>query len=249
MKIVVIRPNKQLLAQTPASDFVGKALKKAKEARVSRQSSRAPKKAARLEKRAVRRMSRRERGSFFQRLKNDTVLFWNTRKAKIQAKRAAKGKKPILKKNRNQRPLVVAEGSDPNQPLVFQDMLPTVESRGGVLIQKTPDGKEVVLPPNTELVTVTTPAGEPIKIDKSDVNRRPIQYDQDDNPFVSYSEEEVDEYIGPSGQPELVRPEVDEQKGWKSLKKWQKGLIIGGTITGIALIGYAIYKATQKGDK
>lgn len=55
--------------------------------------------------------------------------------------------------------------------------------------------------------------------------------------------------VAPAAKTSVTAPaaiSTDKAKGWKSLKTWQKGAIIGGGVLLLAGAGYAIYKSQQK---
>jgi hypothetical protein len=214
--------------------------------RSARKTKRSGRKTIRQNRRAARKLTREQKGGLFANLKAKTQNFWEERKKRFSANKLKRQARREERKKDGARSLVLNEQKSisPDQPAVFNDVLPTVtKDSAGNIVKENPDG--TVVTGDITPMNVTTPAGENIVIDGNDLGGRSLTFDVDDNPVVEYVEDEVIEIRTDEGKNELVKKDDVEVKGWKSLKKWQKGAIIGGGILVLAGATLLIIKTSK----
>lgn len=213
------------------------------EIRKSRRTSRkATRQANRAQRQAVRKAKNVAR-------KNRLGSWWQARKAKWSAAKLERQAKRKARKNARKLTLSskmdrVQAGTEADTPIIFTDELPEVNMQpDGTAVKNLPDGTQEIVDP-TNIQTIQSPTGEPVIVDINDTDGRNIVFDED-IPVVEYTEDEVIEIVDENGQEAFVREKDTEEKGWKSLKTWQKGAIIGGSV--LVLVGgiYLIVKASK----
>lgn len=212
-----------------------------------RSGMRAARKTKRQERKAARKLNREQKGGLFANLVEKTQNFWEERKKRFSENKLQRQARREERKKAGARSLVLNEAKSisPDQPAVFNDVLPTVtKDAAGNNVKENADGT-VVAANGANPMNVTTPQGENIVIDGNDLNGKTLTFDTDDNPIVEYVEDEVIEIRNDEGKNELVKKDDVEVKGWKSLKNWQKGAIIGGGILVLAGATLLIIKATK----